>query len=90
MLTLACFQRGELIALAREGRHGAGGRAVRTKSACEPSIFLNGPVVEQLDDSAMAALASASEVKRRCRSRAMIQRSASSTPASTLALSRGL
>ncbi len=37
----------------------------------------------------MAVLSSASEKKRRLRSRARIQRSTTSTPASTFALSRG-
>ena len=46
--------------------------------------------VELVDQLRMAALSSASEKKRRLRSRAKIQRSTMSTATSTLALSRGL
>ena len=81
----------ELVAARWAAAAGPGGRAARTARLVEPSIFLNGPALITVDAArAIAALASAREVKRRCRSRAMIQRSASSTPASTLALSRGL
>src|SRR3954454_2525143 len=48
------------------------------------------PIVEIVEQGAIAALRSASEKKRRCRSRARIQRPTTWTPTSTLALSRGL
>jgi putative transposase len=54
-----------------------------------PGSFRNGRALSQASRSAMAALASASEKKVLFRRAARIQRSARSTPTSTLALSRG-
>ena len=55
----------------------------------EPGSFLKGRALSFSSSSRMAALSSAREKKVRCRSAARIQRSTTSTPASTLALSRG-
>jgi hypothetical protein len=52
--------------------------------------LVNGCSLIATTSSRITALASARENKRQLRSRARIQRSANSTPASTLALSRGL
>jgi hypothetical protein len=55
-----------------------------------PSSFWNGRSFRLSRSAPMAALSSGRLWKRRWRSRARIQRSTSSTPASTFALSRGL
>ena len=68
------------------------GRSVdRLEDAASAAFELSeGPVVQPFDRSAIAALASAIEKNVRLRRAARIQRSATWTPTSTLALSRGL
>ena len=67
------------------------GRSISSKRLrLEPSIFLKGRSLISVTQAAIAALTSATLENRWWRRRARIQRSANSTPASTLALSRGL
>ena len=76
----------------RSGGSGrSAGRSSDSNRACRlPSIFWNGRALISATHSLIAAFASATEKNLRSRSRAMIHRSASRTPDSALALSRGL
>lgn len=73
---------------------GSGRRAGRSRDSnrlCRlPSIFWDGRALISATHTAIAAFASATEKNLRSRSRAMTRRSASRTPDSALALSRGL
>jgi hypothetical protein len=89
MLTFAPFQTAYSYGVAGSGRRA--GRSISAKRlAREPSSFLNGRSFSQATRSPIARFASAREKNVRFRRAAAIQRSAMRTPASTLALSRGL
>ena len=81
---------GELVAAWPAEAAGRDGRARSNRLRRDPASFLNGRLFTQPTSSAMAMLASARLVKWWSRSRAITQRSATSTATSTLALSRGL
>ena len=73
------------------GRGRSAGRSSDSNRLCRlPSIFWNGRAPISATHAAISAFASEIEKNLRSRSRAMIHRSASSTPDSALALSRGL
>jgi hypothetical protein len=89
MRTLAPFQTAYSYGIAGSGRR-AGRSSSANRLARDPSSFLKGRALSQATRSRIARFASARLKNRRLRSAARIQRSASRTPCSTFALSRGL
>ena len=89
MFTRALRQVANSYRVAGSGRS-AGRSSASNKLWRLPSIFWNGRALISATHALIAAFSSASEQNRWFRSRAMIHRSASSTPFSALALSRGL